>query len=349
MSTTTLSTNTAQPLTETSYSNTLRVDREAGVIRGVKIIGRESKNGRYYSDVALEQAAALYEGVGVNIDHPQHSTPEADRKLADGFGHLQNVARRHDGVFGDLVYLRTHALAEQVCEAAERMPRQLGLSHNAEGFVIHRNGRWIVEGIARVRSVDLVRNPATNRGLFESEGKFMADKVDQQAGDEQQDQPPKETDEAAVRRELLAILAAEQADDAEKVRRIKEFLATGKVETPESTRPLGRIGQLLTQLQESVARLERRDVARDLLDETGVVPDPTLLRSLSALEREEDMRTLIEACCGPQQFTDRGHHSWRRPRFEQPRSQQPLRESNGRRSSTLNLNDNKSLVTFLRS
>jgi len=61
-----------------------------------------------------------------------------------------------------------HALAAQVCEAAERMPRQLGLSHNAEGYVVSEKGKTIVEGIARIRSVDVVRSPATNRGLFES-------------------------------------------------------------------------------------------------------------------------------------------------------------------------------------
>src|SRR5690606_32058205 len=58
----------ADRLLETTYSGVLRVDRAAGVIRGVKILGTTSRNGRTYTDAALEQAAKLYEGLGVNID-----------------------------------------------------------------------------------------------------------------------------------------------------------------------------------------------------------------------------------------------------------------------------------------
>ena len=37
-----------------------RVDRSAGLIRGVKILGRHSKNGRTYSENAMRQAVELY-------------------------------------------------------------------------------------------------------------------------------------------------------------------------------------------------------------------------------------------------------------------------------------------------
>ena len=36
-----------------------RVDAAAGVIRGVRIIGKTSRNGREYSDGALRQASGL--------------------------------------------------------------------------------------------------------------------------------------------------------------------------------------------------------------------------------------------------------------------------------------------------
>ena len=47
------------------------VDRQAGVIRGVKILGLESRNGRSYLPEALSQAAPLYEGAKVNVNHPK--------------------------------------------------------------------------------------------------------------------------------------------------------------------------------------------------------------------------------------------------------------------------------------
>lgn len=166
MSTATLS---SSALRESLVFESASVDADAGVIRGVKILGRESRNGRTYSDAALSQAARMYEGAEVNIDHPDRANPNADRKIADRFGVLENVARKGDDVFGDLQYLKTHPQAPQVAEAAQRMPRSMGLSHNAQGKVGRVNGRQVVEAIESVRSVDIVANPATNRGLFESE------------------------------------------------------------------------------------------------------------------------------------------------------------------------------------
>lgn len=329
----------ADRLLETTYSGALRVDRAAGVIRGVKILGSASRNGRTYSDAALDQAATLYEGLGVNIDHPDHDAPDADRRFADGFGHLQNVRRTPDGVYGDLVYLKSHALAEQVCEAAERMPEQLGLSHNAEGYVTRRDGRWIVEGITRVRSVDVVRNPATNRGLFESERSTVKHSTRSHAAQTSKQpaastpQPPGDRFRFAVQQ----VLESESGSETEKLRRVQELLdetAGAPSGTPSVSSPAGE----LAALRESLARLERRELARDLLDEAGVVAAPALMDALSRLEDEASMRALIE--------------SWPRdavvPRYQQPQSRQPLRESAAIGRLPVDTKDNKAVAAFLR-
>jgi hypothetical protein len=154
-------------LVETAWSDNLRVDRDNKVIHDVKILGRQSRNGRVYSDQAMAEAAALYDGCDVNIDHPAEGENAASRRLADGFGALRNVRIEADAVFGDLHYFDQHPLAALVLERAERMPGSFGLSHNAAGRVSQREGQIVVEGIDRVLSVDLVRNPATTSGLFE--------------------------------------------------------------------------------------------------------------------------------------------------------------------------------------
>jgi hypothetical protein len=150
-----------------------RVDRAAGVIRGVKIIGRISANGREYTREALSKARGLYEGIKVNCDHPTRHN-EA-RGVGDRFGRLVNVREKDGSLYGDLEYLKSHPMAERVAEAAETMPDAFGLSHNAEGRTVMRNGKTIVEEITRVRSVDLVSDPATTSGLFESRGRRDAD------------------------------------------------------------------------------------------------------------------------------------------------------------------------------
>ena len=150
-----------------------RVDREAGVIRGVRILGRVSKNGREYSPQAIRGAARLYEGINVNTDHP--SGARADRSVSDRIGWLAGVRESDGGLRGDLHLILSHPFAPAVLEMAERNPSMIGLSHNAEGRIVKRDGKNIVEEITRVRSVDLVADPATASSLFESQKKWSID------------------------------------------------------------------------------------------------------------------------------------------------------------------------------
>jgi hypothetical protein len=152
---------------ETVYSDSPAIDKENGVVRGVKVLGRESANSRTYSDQAMDDAARLYEGTEVNIDHDRKE-PHRERGLLEGFGVLKNVSRKSDGVYADLHFLKSHPATNLFLERADRFPDKIGLSHNADGKANRKGGRLIVESISRVNSVDVVRNPATNKGLFES-------------------------------------------------------------------------------------------------------------------------------------------------------------------------------------
>ncbi len=152
-----------------------RVDREKGIIHDVKIIGHVSTSGRRYSPSALAQAKSLYEGARVNVNHANPARPGEDRNFYDWFGALQNVRESQDGLYSDLHYLKTHAVAERVCEAAERFPDKFGLSHDAVVMESHHDGVTVYNTISRVRSVDLVCKPGTTRGIFESEGSNSMD------------------------------------------------------------------------------------------------------------------------------------------------------------------------------
>jgi hypothetical protein len=147
-------------------------DLANGVVRRVKILGNESRNGRKYSGECIQKAAKLYEGVRVNIDHkysgagPDGGPP--DRSYRDRFGSLKNVTPEGDGLFGDLHFNPKHALAEQFVWDAEHAPENVGFSHRAFGRGRQVGDTYLVEEISIVRSVDLVADPATTRGLFES-------------------------------------------------------------------------------------------------------------------------------------------------------------------------------------
>jgi len=142
----------------------VNVDRERGLISGVKILGLDSRNGRTYLPETIRQAAGLYEGKRVNVDHARSGD---SRSYRDRMGKLQNIQSREDGLYGDLFVNPQHMLAEQLFWDAEHAPENVGLSHDVSGKITRRNGKGVVEAINTVRSVDLVADPATTVGLFE--------------------------------------------------------------------------------------------------------------------------------------------------------------------------------------
>lgn len=145
----------------------LGVEAEVGVLRGVKLLGLASRNGRTYREEALRYAAPLYEGAKVNIDHAPGG-PLAPRGYRDRLGVVKNVELRPgEGLFGTLVFNPKHALAEQLVWDAQHAPENVGLSHNVLARTAWDQGREVVEAIDRVQSVDLVADPATTCGLFE--------------------------------------------------------------------------------------------------------------------------------------------------------------------------------------
>ncbi len=153
-----------------SRGASMRVNAQAGVIRGVKLLGLESRNGRTYLPETLAQAARLYEEAKVNVNHPK-GNPAGPRDYQDRIGTIRGVAMRPgEGLFGDFHFNPKHALAEQLVWDAEHAPENVGFSHNVEARTSRRGDRVVVETILRVQSVDLVADPATTRGLFESAG-----------------------------------------------------------------------------------------------------------------------------------------------------------------------------------
>ena len=146
---------------------TLRVDRQAGVIRGIKILGPRSRNGRDYLQDALARAVGLYEGAKVNVNHAK-GHPLAPRDYQERIGVIRNVAHRAgEGLFADFHFNPKHYLSEQLVWDAVNAPENVGFSHNVQARTRRQGETTLVEEILQVHSVDLVADPATTRGLFE--------------------------------------------------------------------------------------------------------------------------------------------------------------------------------------
>ena len=146
----------------------LRIDRASGVIRGIKVLGLQSRNGREYLPEALARAVGLYEGAKVNVNHPK-GHPLAPRDYQERIGVIRNVRHRTgEGLFADFHFNPKHDLSEQLVWDAEHAPENVGFSHNVQARTSRRGETTLVEEIVQVHSVDLVADPATTRGLFES-------------------------------------------------------------------------------------------------------------------------------------------------------------------------------------
>lgn len=183
-------------------ANDDRIDEANGIIRGVKILGLQSRNtartigGTYeefgdavddfysYSAEALRDAIPLFEGIKVIINHPEfsytrdgrRSASPADREAEDVFGRLVNVRMGADGLYADHQYLKSHPFARRFVEIARRMPNVLAYSPAATGLPQLVNGRPVITKITDARSVDLVgERPGTTSSLFESEALYMAE------------------------------------------------------------------------------------------------------------------------------------------------------------------------------
>jgi len=131
-----------------SGSQRLRVDRTAGVIRGVKLLGLNSRNGRRYRENALTDAIALYEGAKVNINHPK-GHPLSPRDYQDRLGVVRGVEfRAGEGLFGDLHFNSqafTFGATRLGCRARSAKRRhvaQCARSHQARGRGNRRRGNY---------------------------------------------------------------------------------------------------------------------------------------------------------------------------------------------------------------
>lgn len=157
-----------------SSATSLRVDRQQGILRGVKLIGLTSRNGRQYKPEALVGAKSLYEGAKVNVNHPKGG-PLSPRDYQDRLGIIREVNFRAGlGLFGDLHFNPKHPLAEQLVWDAEHNPRNVGISHNVLARVSKDGEQTLVEEITHVQSVDLVADPAATRGLYEQQAETLS-------------------------------------------------------------------------------------------------------------------------------------------------------------------------------
>lgn len=139
-----------------------RVDRERGIVYGALICGKSSLNGNDYGPEVWPPVIHKYEGLSIYLNHGR------ERKVEDKVGWFQGCKVVGGQPRGDAHFLLSHRATGPVLEAAERNPSMFGFSHVVDANTRRVGGRVKVESIVTPASVDLVVDPATTKGFWES-------------------------------------------------------------------------------------------------------------------------------------------------------------------------------------
>lgn len=320
----------------------LKIDKDKQTIYGVRVLGRYSRNahgqagadnGTEYTLACMDDAVArgLYEGVEVLANHEQLSGQTQglkQRKTERGVEYVVGVIhaprREGDGIRGDLTYYTTHPMSARVVEDVEKRIGALGLSHDASAAKERFDraaGRLVIEKLAAVNSVDLVRKPATNRNLWEGQQPMkktlrqllealtltpvrqawrkrlledgdmadpMATEMEAPAGTD-----PDQALADGFRAAINAVLDAEDMDAAAKLAKIKTLLTTHEKLTAaeEPAEPVqedeekkkAAADKDKTEAVKENAKLKHKLAVRELCETLGVAADKVLLESLEAV------------------------------------------------------------------
>jgi len=157
-----------------------KFDRESGIISNVALLGAVSANKRRYSAKALQDAVQMYPGTRMFIDHPTSRDlreRKGTRSIRDMCGKVISARLAGSQVRGDIHIVGPHK--NMIFDFAESIPELMGHSHRAKGRVKpDGSGGIIVEGLGSVQAVELVTEPATTHGLFESVDTTLEDTMD---------------------------------------------------------------------------------------------------------------------------------------------------------------------------
>lgn len=155
---------------EAFSESSIAKEGDGNVIENVCLFGsRYSKNGRTYSDKAIESIGKFSEGARVFIDHLS-DREDADsggvRSLRSFLGALYNVERRGEKVYAGQFKIHPDHI-NWVKGLVEHFPDKAGFSICASGKLVKTKEGNVVEDISKIHSVDLVSSPATTTSFFE--------------------------------------------------------------------------------------------------------------------------------------------------------------------------------------
>lgn len=151
-----------------------RIDRDKGVVEGVRVLNAVSRNGRVYPESVLHAHLGLYRNLPVNVGHHFDFATMTPLPVPPGdrFGVLGSNPRVDaGGVTSDLQFNPEHAFAKPFLWACENSPALYSFSplHRVK-WCLKRDAqsRLVAESILEAASADIVSDGGTTSTIFES-------------------------------------------------------------------------------------------------------------------------------------------------------------------------------------
>lgn len=145
-------------------------DEDNMVVTGVSVLGPVSKNQRRYPVEVQEAALPLFEGAKAYLNHPTSKEMSDPRRVQDLIGEHKNIRMSGDMTYSDLHLIDNATVREHLVPIIKNKPHLVGNSIVVRGNSIREKDGWEkVTKILAVRSIDVVAEPATTHGMYESE------------------------------------------------------------------------------------------------------------------------------------------------------------------------------------
>lgn len=146
----------------------ITVNRETGLVTGLKALGHESKNGDFYPESFMVSNLNHYNGLEVYYKHGPLGTK---KDVLESHGVTQNarVDKTAEGfpeIRVDVQFYKSDPAAMKLVDILEHHPHSLGFSHNMRIWWDETGKGRVAKRVEKGRSLDLVENPATMKDVL---------------------------------------------------------------------------------------------------------------------------------------------------------------------------------------
>ena len=242
------------------------------VLRNVVVLAEKSKNGRTYSHEVMRKSVPMFENVRAYLDHPSENQKDDPRSVRHLLGRHKNVRfdETSKKVRSDLHLIPNELVEKYLLPIINTDSTLIGNSISAKGKITESGD---VTEITHARSVDVVAEPATTSGLWES--------LNSKIGSEKSTETKEGVTVMSFK--IEDILADTGAMTALRVHFKEEFDAEGMVETIQNENAA---------LKEELVKYKTTEKVRELQAEIDALLGESKLPD--EIKKDSNLRELLE-------------------------------------------------------